>query len=423
MTFYGILYIITIILGARMNEMYMPIAQELYDKVKEKYKNNDIILPANKPKEEGLIDYFFEAIIKYSTDLTVGKEGVVKIPYQILDCFKTINPKLAARLETKIDKHFDELKTVDIDSFSQFYFHYNIEHVKNLKEILDKREESAAVTWEKLDEKYPGLHDVLNKICAPDKEFATEDLHVLSDKMKSLSVPFETICDDLEFKLKNSFTNSINTVTEETKEMLSQQSSRLKILDGQGFNLLVHSSGEPDHIMEQKEEKGFSASLVDQGNINHCSSGPDSVLFAFNQKLVPQDIATATAGDAGAECNDAGIWKSQRVPDFLPIDDYKEATKNPHNGEQPHTEINLNKTVNLQPSAIVCYDVVTYEELDMAKKFDLDIILIDTSKYGNMLKPADLEARQSHAVPMEEVLRELAYSKSHTADALKPTAD
>ena len=40
-----------------------------------------------------------------------------------------------------------------------------------------------------------------------------------------------------------------------------------------------------------------------------------------------------------------------------------------------------------KPDAIVCYDHITEQEKELADKYHLDIILIETEHYKDMLKP------------------------------------
>lgn len=131
--------------------------------------------------------------------------------------------------------------------------------------------------------------------------------------------------------------------------------------------------------------QGFSVSLIDDKNI--MCYGPMNTKFAFYSKINDDNLGIAHSNDASTSFDEkTGTWSSFAVPNYIPIDEFKKKTRD--DSSFGYSEIGLN--LPLKPNAIICYDNTTVEEVELAKKNNLDIILIKTKNYPNMKIPESL---------------------------------
>jgi len=226
------------------------------------------------------------------------------------------------------------------------------------------------------------------------KEIIKEDKHPIekitqfSNDLSNSEVKLTSLCDAIEETMKRLFVHNLNKQTQQTVQEIKNNPSKLKRMNGQDFNLIIHSSLTPEAFLNntgQEYHNMLSTSLIEDGNVRCYQSS--NVKFAFYQNIDSESLISAFSGDANTDFTERGVLSSFSTPDYMSINAFKNKT---HQGEglRAYSEIMLKGDV--RPNAIVCYDYLTEREYKLAEKHNLDIILVETKKYPNMLVPKDM---------------------------------
>ena len=85
-----------------MYSMYMPIAKELYEKVKQKREDGAFEPYVSVTEQERYEDYMYHVFSNYKTDRTIGFEKDSNIGYALIKCLKTIDKSLAETIESRL---------------------------------------------------------------------------------------------------------------------------------------------------------------------------------------------------------------------------------------------------------------------------------------------------------------------------------
>lgn len=368
-----------------MYQMYMPIAKELYLKINQKRENGAFEAYGTVSEQEDYENYMFEAFSNFTTSQTVGFESDANIGYALINCLKSIDNQLAKNLEEKLNRrYYSRCKvTGKTEEICQRYFHYGKEHVENTIELIDKYHKSLNNIGEsKLDKDILDLLPMIENLLQYDKHNVTDTQNFM-DKLENANIDVTSFCDDIEIKMKKSFVKNLNKDTQKTIDEMQSSLSKLKRMDGQDFNLIIHSSLTPEEFIKNQGSEYhnmLSASLIDNKNVRCYQSG--NVKFAFYQHIEQDNLISAFSGDASTSFSNEGILTSFSVPDYIPTKDFKSKTRNGC-GMSGYSEIMLKG--NVRPNAIVCFDYVTEYEMALAEKYDLDLILINTECYKDML--------------------------------------
>lgn len=371
-----------------MYQMYMPIAKELYEQINQMRTDGHFEAYGNITEQQHYEDCMYDKFADYTTSKTVGFENEANIGYALIKCLKTIDLSLAEKLKNRLNRRYFRLMcTGDVDAMFQIYFNYGKKHVKNILDVIDKYHKTLKdINESKLDkrilEMLPKIKNLLQL-----EDLSSEDLQMYADTFENANFDLSSFCDDIEYKMKKSFINNFNKDTRKTVEEIQANPSKLKRMEGQDFNLIIHSSQTPERFIENQyaeSHKMLSTSLIDDKNIRCYQS--TNTKFAFYKSIEEDDLISAFSGDAVTTFSKDGILGSFATPDYIPIKDFKNETRK---GQciKSYSEIMLKG--NFRPNAIVCFDYATEYEVELAEKYDLDIILIETECYVDMLKPED----------------------------------
>ena len=358
-----------------MRQYYQKTAEDIYKKFCEK----------NDKEDEDFAYKLSNVLIHSKTYQTLGSEGEADISYSLAYCLRSVDPIVAQEVEHQLDKHYAMISCSSNieqarEAVCQRVFHYGLEHLKNTiymidiyMEALDNPQESI------LDENIIKVLPELKKI-----ENATKNelIDILNNIKEAGIKPLE-FCDEVENTLRQSFVNGLNNELNSTVDMLKKSPSRLKKLEGGKFDLLIHSALNPESLMEERVDRGFSVSLIDDHNIK-CYI-PDNIKFVFYDGLKPEETIYAKSRDGSTDVNDNGELSAFSVPDWMPVESFKKQTIKAESSMK-YSEIFVANGNQLRPDAIVCFDEVSKHELEFANKYNLDIILIDTSKYPDMVR-------------------------------------
>ena len=359
---------------------------KMYSKLVEKTTQEIIDKSSNV---EDFIYNFYNHILSYKTSQTIGFEGDANIPYVFVKCLKDINVDLANILEKKLNGYFKGKAFLagDTEAFCQLSFGYGKEHLRNTLEMINNYQNSLgdgkeSVIYDKLLATVLVIEDLLKS-----DRHSKEKIESLSKQLQGIGLDLQSFCDSVEATLKQNFVQELNQSIQETKKVMETQPTRLKRFNGQDFNLLIHAAFDPERFLEERTEDGFSTSLIDNGNI--CSyGGAGAIRFAFYDEVEEDKLLLANTNDTSTNYDyDNETIDSFSTPDYIALDKFKNKTKN--DTTSSYSEISLGKGNNLQPNAIVCYDVICESEYKIAKQYGLDIILIETKYYDNMKRQED----------------------------------
>ncbi len=336
---------------------------------------------------EDFIYNFYNHILNYKTRQTIGFEGDANIPYVFVKCLKDINVDIAKVLEKKLNAWFKgkALMAGDTEAFCQLNFGYGKEHLRNTLEMIEKYQNSLSDGKNSvIDDKLLATVPIIEDLLRADKH-PKDKIELMFKQLEGGDLQY--FCDGVEISLKQNFVQELNQSIQETKKEIENQPTRLKRLNGQDFNLLIHAAFDPERFLEERTEDGFSTSLIDNGNI--CSyGGAGAIRFAFYDGIEEDELLLAKARDASTDYDyDNETIFSFSTPDYIGLDKFKTKTKN--DTSCPYSEISLGKGNKLKPNAIVCYDVICESEYKIAKQYGLDIILIETKYYDNMKRQED----------------------------------
>ena len=372
-----------------MYQMYMPMAKELYDNANQKRKNGNFLPSLNETEQQNYEDYLFESISRFKTNKTVGFEREAYIGFALIECLKSIDLPIAQKMEQKLNRYYSRCRfTGNTEEICQRYFHYGKYHVENTMEMIDRYHKTLQdISESKLDKNILNLLPTIESLLKSDKHSET-DAQKFIEKFENQDFNLTSFCDDIELKMKNSFVKNLNKETQKTVEEIRGNSSRIKRMNGQKFNLIIHSSQTPEEFIQNQGAEYhnmLSTSLIDDRNIRCYQSS--NVKFAFYQPIEQDNFISAFSGDASTDFTDDGILTSYGVPDYVSANDFKNKTREGQ-GISGYSEIMMKG--NVGPNAIVCFDYVTEYEMNLAEKYDLDIILIETACYDDMLRNEDL---------------------------------
>lgn len=363
----------------------MPIAKELYEKINQKRENGNFNNSQDVFDYEEYEYYSYYAFSRFETSQTVGFENKANIGFALIECLKSIDMPLATSLEQKLNKEYSRCKvTGKTEDICQRYFHYGKDHVQNTIEIIDKYHESLKdISESKLNESILSLLPTVKQLLEVDKHTQEETAQYIA-KLENASFDLTSFCDGIEIRIKKSFVKNLNSDVQKSIEKMKSNPSKLKRMNGQDFNLIIHSSLTPEEFIQSKGleyHTMISTSLIDDKNIRCYQSG--NVKFAFYQQIEQENLISAFSGDGITSFSDEGILTSFAVPDYVPTKEFKSKTRTGQ-GISAYSEIMIK---SMRPDAIVCYDYVTEQEMELADKYELDLILIETKYYKDMLKP------------------------------------
>lgn len=367
-----------------MYQMYKNIAQQMHDEVRDMYFRGELTTPE-------VIYEMTNRVNNYRTRYTLGDIGDSNVCYAVTKCLKSINERLAMYVERELDKIYDcYAVTGDVDDFCQRFFHYSASHVTNILAMIDNYHDSIAKSGQKsqirpnLLAELPTIKEILS-----DDHHSPEKMKAYADKIKNATYDMVNFCDNTEKGLKEYFLHGLNIEIQQTVTNIQSTNGRLKRMNGQNFNLLIHSSATPEEFLDNDyQHHMMSTSLVDDKNIR-CYQ-PNNIKFAFYDQMSSDDFKVAFSHDANTTFSDDGMLSSVSVPKYINIDDFKANTRQ-GTGISAYSEIMVNG--QMRPSAIVCYDYVTEQELELSQRHNLDLIVIDTASYDDMLKPAPRDER------------------------------
>lgn len=363
-----------------MHHKYYNMIKELYDGQVKSQKEWDEKNPKQKISKEDSIYCFMLDCDNFSAPSIVG---FLNMPYIACRNLYDINPQLAEEVKLELDKRFDKEISIKFnlkEHLSQRFLNFPYLGVKRYLGLLNKYLSSldnkedckisvALLKKASIIEKI--YNKDLNKI--DDMEF-NKLIKILSDDKLMYFI------NDLDKELRGAFAKHLNDKLSLTKKELDIQKGEVKVLDGQSFDLLIHSTYFTKLIDDRYDDIGFCASLIDDKNI--CCWNKDAIKFAF-YNIGVNDVACALCED-NYSSSDRDIFSVSQLPDFISLDLFKEKTRN--EGSSGYNEINISYKHNLYPDAIVCFDTIKEEEKELANKHNLNIILIDTKHYPEMIK-------------------------------------
>lgn len=368
-----------------MRQMYMPITQMLYEQINLKRDNGYFNDANNQFDVEKYIDFIFIAFSSYKTDKTIGYENNANIGYSLIENLKEIDIQLALILEKKLDFHYSKyIHTMKSEDLCQRFFHYGKDHLINTIEMIDKYNNSLGSNSSILPPKISEIVPTIREITSIDQH-SREKIEQFVNTLNNSGIKLTSLCDSVEETMRKLFVHNLNKETQSTINEIQSNPSKLKKFDGQDFNLIIHSSQTPEDFITnagQEYQNMLSTSLIEDANVR-CYN-PGNIKFAFYQNIDSETFISAFSNDASTDFSDKGLLSSFSTPDYVSMASFKDKTHQ-GNGLQSYSEIMLKG--NVKPNAIVCYDYLTEKEYQLASKYNLDIILIDTKKYPNMLIP------------------------------------
>lgn len=370
-----------------MYQMYMPLAKQFYEDVDKKLRQKKFHNSQNEFDSEQFIDYVYGELARFTSFLTVGSEGEANIGYALLKCLKELSFPFADYLEKRLDRRYSSfMVTRKTEDFCQRYFNYGKEHVRNIIDMVERYQSSLPdVEQSVIDKKVLALLPTIKELVSA--ETVPSQTNQLLDKINSSALALNDLCDNLEISLKDGFVKSLNEQTQVTVDKLKDDKMQVKVMNGQDFNLIIHSSNTPEEFLEN-EGQGYhqmiSTSLIDNQNIRAYQAS--NVKFAFYGQITPENLISAYSRDASTDFSEEGILSSFSTPDYLSLEGFKGKTRTGE-GLSGYSEIMLSGQEISKPDAIVCYDHITEQEKELADKYHLDIILIETEHYKDMLKP------------------------------------
>lgn len=296
--------------------------------------------------------------------------------------------QLSDRLLEKLDAYYDEEMDpwpLNQDDYFQRIFHYPTavveSRIRAYKDYMNTlKDKSKCVFDDNTIEVIEYIDSFINKYSGNNWETNQRELKVHLEDMKKFPYNLTKLCDNIENTLKRSFARELNDNISHTKDELEEQEGRIKVLDGQDFKLVVHD-GSPRIVSDKKENIGFCASLIDQNN-TITYKYHHTYQFAYFD-IEENDISCATSNDSMTS-NDRETFSNNSDFEFIDIDTFQKRTL--YDSTYGYNEINFAYTTQVKPYAIVCYDEVTPEDLSFAEEFNLNIILIKTECYPNMVK-------------------------------------
>ncbi len=371
-----------------MYQMYMPLAKLFYEHINDKIAKKQFNNSQNKFDFSVFENYVTDQLLQMTTDKTLGYEGEANVGYSVLKCLKDLKMPMTDVFKQKLDRQYSRYRiTGKTEDFCQRFFGYGAMHVENLVQMAEAYQNSVQEQGQALiDEKTLNLLPIVKELTSQ-QQFSSEQIAEFEQKLQASGVDLSQMCDSMEKGLKESFTESLNGQVQATVDALQADSSKLKVLDGQDFNLVIHSSNTPEEFLEnsgQDYHQMLSTSLIDNKNIRAYQSA--NVKFAFYEKINPENLLSAYSRDASTDFSDEGVISSFSNPDYLPLEEFKNKTRKGE-GLSGYSEIMLTGQENIRPDAIVCYDKITEREQNLADQYNLDIILIETDRYKEMLKP------------------------------------
>ncbi len=367
-----------------MYQMYMPIAKTLYEKINQKRENGDFKAFGDVTEQEQYEEFMYYAFSRFEATKTVGFEDNANIGFALIKCLKSIDLPLAEKLELKLNREYSRCRiTGKTEEICQRYFHYGKAHVENTIELIDKYHQSLNdISESKLDKSVLNLLPTIKHILESERH-SKEDVDEYISKLENIDFDLTSFCDDIEMKMRKAFLNNLNREAQKTIGEIQAIPSRLKRMKGQEFNLIIHSSLTPEEFIENtgsEYHNMVSTSLIDDKNVRCYQSG--NIKFAFYNPIEQDSLISAFSGDASTTFSDDGVLESFSVPDYVPTESFKSKTRKGQ-GVSGYSEIMLKGSA--RPNAIVCYDYVTEQEMALAEKYDLDLILIETEYYKDML--------------------------------------
>lgn len=381
-----------------MFQMYMPMAQQRLAKAQQDFNERKALgYYNNDTPEEAEREYinFIVTEFEKTTNKTIGAEdaeGKNNIAYVLTRCLAQTDPLLAEKVKKRLDfKMTPRANSGNKEAICQKYFHYNKGHVENTLEMIEKYHQSLGNNQPSiLSKDVLDLIPILELLSQPGR-FDDATKQVVLQELESTRCNLSTFCDDIEMQMREVFLSSFNTARQQTVDHIAHNPSRLTRMKGKPFNLLIHSSESPEDFLNNTSNFNpmFSTTLIDERNIKGYA--PGEVKFAFYQQI-PQDMFIASfSGDASTSFDDDGILSTPLTrADYTPVDTFKSTTRD-GNGYNGYSEIMIRR--GLKPDAIVCYDRVTERERQIADQYNLDIILIETEYYNDMVRNDDISRK------------------------------
>ena len=371
-----------------MYQMYMWITKDLYEKANNKREKGDFEAYGSVTEQEQYEEYLFNLLSNFKTSKTTGYEGEANISFALIECLKSIDLSLAEKFEIKLNNQYSRYKfTGKTEDICQKYFHYGKEHVENIVQLIESYQNSLSdIDKSELDENIVSVLPTINELLEKDKHSSVE-INELIEKLENSNLNLSSFCDDVEKLLKELFLKNLNLELQKTVDENKSEESKVKIMAGQDFNLLIHSSLTPEEFLENtgsNVHSMISTTLIDNRNIRCYQSR--CVKFVFYDSLKDEDLISAFSRDASTDFSDDGILTSFSNPDYITIENFKNKSREGE-GLSGYSEIMIKG--NIRPNAIVCFDEPTDQELMLSIKYNLDIILIETEFYKDMLKDED----------------------------------
>ena len=370
-----------------MYKMYMATAEKLYN-IAVSQRETGVFGEYGTSVEQENFEYFiFDKLSHANTTMTIGYEGITNIGFALINCMKEIDLPLAEKMERELNKQYSRCRyTGKAEDICQRYFHYGKEHVANIIKMIDNYHKTLTdVRESKFDNSIIKIIPTINRILNEQTEVRTNDeVQSLISELENSDCNLATFCDDVERKLHKSFIKSLNSETENTVKEILLNDSKLKIMDGQEFSLLIHSSGDAENFLNNDWDNShnvLSTTLIDDKNIRCYQSS--NVKFAFYQELQPSEVVSAFSRDASSTINDDGALSTFSLPSYVPAKNFKAQTR-AGQGLSGYSEILVKNTII--PDAIVSFDYVTEDEKRLADTYGLHVILIQTECYKDMLK-------------------------------------
>ena len=371
-----------------MYQMYMWITKDLYEKANNKREKGDFEAYGSVTEQEQYEEYLFNLLSNFKTSKTTGYEGEANISFALIECLKSIDLSLAEKFEIKLNNQYSRYKfTGKTEDICQKYFHYGKEHVENIVQLIESYQNSLSdIDKSELDENIVSVLPTINELLEKDKHSSVE-INELIEKLENSNLNLSSFCDDVEKLLKELFLKNLNLELQKTVDENKSEESKVKIMAGQDFNLLIHSFLTPEEFLENtgsNVHSMISTTLIDNRNIRCYQSR--CVKFVFYDSLKDEDLISAFSRDASTDFSDDGILTSFSNPDYITIENFKNKSREGE-GLSGYSEIMIKG--NIRPNAIVCFDEPTDQELMLSIKYNLDIILIETEFYKDMLKDED----------------------------------
>lgn len=361
-----------------MIEMYKQLAEKVFNntldycqKCMQKYNRN--------------IDFYEQLtfdLVSFKVPVN-GAPSERTMPYLLAKNFSNKYIDLFSNVKKYLDTHFDKrIKLLyEVDDICQRYFGYDFQYIESITQCIKNHQkynnnDEKITVFAKYLPILEKLHDIKN---AKTKNEAKNIFEEIKPELETLF----NFYDEVETYLNLKFTKEVNSHLSNTVSEISKTNNRLKIFNGQPFDLLIHSSMNPHFLLEEQRNKGMSASIIDNKNIRCYSS--DSVKFAFYSGIPNNTLVAANTTDNVSFASIySGTFTNKTFSEYIPFAAFKEKTTN-SDFRGGYSELNINAC--MQPSAVVCFDNIRKKEFDIANKYRLDIILIQTDKYPNIKKP------------------------------------